>query len=84
MCNISLPTPPPIYLDHHATTPVDPRVAAVVMDTMTTNFGNANSVEHVYGEVAADQISNARREVGDLSGRSQTSFFGLSNCLSRS
>jgi cysteine desulfurase len=40
---------PPIYLDCHATTPVDPRVAAVVLHAMITAFGNANSVEHVYG-----------------------------------
>ena len=65
---MNLPTPPPIYLDHHATTPVDPRVAAVVMDVMTTAFGNANSVEHVYGEVAAGLISDARCEVGNLVG----------------
>lgn len=68
MHSVSLPTPPPIYLDHHATTPVDPRVVAVISDVMTTSFGNANSVEHVYGEVAGDQISYARREVGELVG----------------
>ena len=68
MHSVSLPTPPPIYLDHHATTPVDPRVVAVMSDVMTTSFGNANSVEHVYGEVAADQVSHARREVAELVG----------------
>jgi hypothetical protein len=31
-----------IYLDHHATTPVDPRVAKVVYDAMTIHYGNAN------------------------------------------
>ncbi len=60
----TLPTPPPIYLDHHATTQVDPRVAAVVTNAMTTAFGNANSVEHLYGEEAAALISDAKREVG--------------------
>ena len=35
----------PIYLDHHATTPVDPRVADIVMHAMTGAFGNANSIE---------------------------------------
>ena len=35
---------------------------------MTTAFGNANSVEHVYGETASGLISEARREVGDLVG----------------
>jgi cysteine desulfurase len=63
---MQLPTPPPIYLDHHATTPVDPRVAAVMVHTLTTAFGNANSVEHVYGEVAAALVADARREVAAL------------------
>jgi len=50
-------------LDHHATTPVDPRVAAVVMRAMSDDFGNSNSVEHLYGEMAAEIIADARREV---------------------
>ncbi|MCI0575503.1 MAG: cysteine desulfurase [Chloroflexi bacterium] len=60
------PTPMPIYLDHHATTPVDPRVAAVVLHAMTTAFGNANSVEHSYGKVAAALVADARCEVAKL------------------
>lgn len=64
--NVKLPTPAPIYLDHHATTPVDPRVADVVLRTMTTAFGNANSTEHLYGEIAAALIADARREVAEL------------------
>jgi len=65
---VRLPTPPPIYLDHHATTPVDPRVAAVVLRMMSTDFGNPNSSEHLYGEVAADLVADARREVAALVG----------------
>lgn len=61
-------TPLPLYLDHHATTPVDPRVAAIVMRTMITDFGNANSMDHVYGEIAADLVAGARREVAVLVG----------------
>lgn len=57
---------PPIYLDYHATTPVDPRVAAVVLHAMTTAFGNANSTEHIYGEVAATLVTDARHEVAGL------------------
>jgi cysteine desulfurase len=49
---MKLLTTPPIYLDYHATTPVDRRVAAVILHAMTTAFGNANSTEHIYGEVA--------------------------------
>ena len=65
---MKLPAQPPIYLDHHATTPVDPRVAAVILDAMTFSFGNANSVEHLYGEVAADMVIEARRDVAELVG----------------
>lgn len=63
-----VPIPAPIYLDHHATTPVDPRVAAVVLHAMTIAFGNANSVEHIYGEMAAQLVVDARREVAALVG----------------
>jgi cysteine desulfurase len=56
----------PIYLDHHATTPVDPRVAKVVVHAMTEAFGNANSVEHVFGEVASELVAMARDEVAAL------------------
>ena len=65
---MKLPSPPPIYLDHHATTPVDPRVAVVVMEAMTSSFGNANSVEHLYGEIAADLLAEARAEVAETVG----------------
>jgi cysteine desulfurase len=60
----------PIYLDHQATTPVDPRVAAVVMEVMTTRFGNANSVDHTYGEEAAGILDEAAEAVGSLVGTS--------------
>lgn len=61
-------TPRPIYLDHHATTPVDRRVADVVYAVMTERFGNANSVDHRYGEEAARIIDGARQEVAALVG----------------
>ena len=55
-----------IYLDHHATTPIDPRVAEVVMRYMLEEFGNANSVDHVYGERAAAAIEAATDAVAEL------------------
>ena len=58
----------PIYLDHHSTTPVDPRVAAEVSRVMMADFGNANSVEHLYGEVAAELVEDAKSEVAQLVG----------------
>ena len=65
---MKLPSPPPIYLDNHATTTVDPRVASVVVEAMTSNFGNANSIEHLYGEIAADLLADARSEVAETVG----------------
>jgi cysteine desulfurase len=65
---MSAPTPLPIYLDYHATTPVDPRVAAIVLRVMTADFGNANSTEHIYGDVAAELVDEARNYVATLMG----------------
>ena len=58
----------PIYLDYSATTPVDPRVAAKMIDclTMETNFGNPASRSHVFGWKAEEAVENARRQVADL------------------
>ncbi|MDY7008358.1 MAG: hypothetical protein SWX82_31655 [Cyanobacteriota bacterium] len=42
----------PIYLDYHSTTPVDPRVAEQIIYQMTEVFGNANSIDHQYGDEA--------------------------------
>ena len=58
----------PIYLDHHATTPVDPRVAEVVMHAMTGAFGNANSIDHVFGETAGALVAKASEAVAALVG----------------
>ncbi|MBD2437054.1 cysteine desulfurase family protein [Nostoc sp. FACHB-110] len=55
-----------IYLDYHSTTPVDPRVAEKVMYYMTTAFGNANSVDHDYGNAAAKAVKQARQQIADL------------------
>jgi cysteine desulfurase len=64
----SAPITLPIYLDYHATTPVDPRVAAIVLRVMTADFGNANSAEHIYGDVAAELVEEARDHVAALVG----------------
>jgi cysteine desulfurase len=65
---MSAPTTLPIYLDYHATTPVDPRVAAIVLRVMTADFGNANSAEHIYGDIAAELVDVARGQVAALVG----------------
>lgn len=57
-----------IYLDHHAATPVDPRVIARVADAMMTLPGNASSSEHAVGEAAAAAVQSATVEVATLIG----------------
>ncbi|MBE9170707.1 cysteine desulfurase [Pleurocapsales cyanobacterium LEGE 06147] len=60
----------PIYLDYHATTPVDPRVADRMLHYMTTVFGNASSTDHIFGDEAAKAVSEARLQVAELVGAS--------------
>ena len=50
----------PIYLDHHATTPIAPDVLAAMMPFFTTHFGNPSSVGHAYGWAAEAGVSQAR------------------------
>ena len=56
----------PIYLDYHATTPVDPRVVQAMLPFFTENFGNAASRNHPFGWAAANAVENARKQVAKL------------------
>ena len=58
----------PIYFDYSATTPVDPRVAKVMMDCLTQegNFGNPASRSHLFGWKAEEAVEQARQYVADL------------------
>ena len=56
----------PIYLDYHATTPVDPRVLEAMLPYLTENFGNAASRNHQFGWTAATAVDNARKQVAKL------------------
>jgi len=58
----------PIYFDYSATTPVDPRVAKVMMECLTQegNFGNPASRSHVFGWKAEEAVEQARQHVADL------------------
>ncbi|MBI3428712.1 MAG: cysteine desulfurase [Actinobacteria bacterium] len=58
-----------IYLDYNATTPVDPRVAEVIMHSLTFEFGNPSST-HAYGESASIALELARNQVASLIGAS--------------
>ncbi len=60
--------PPRIYLDHHATTPVDPRVLDAMLPYFRDEFGNAASRSHSYGWRAAEAVELARTRVAALIG----------------
>lgn len=53
----------PVYLDHQATTPLDPRVLEAMIPWLTGDFGNAASRQHAYGWVAESAVSAAREAV---------------------
>lgn len=59
-----------IYLDHHATTPVDARVLEAMLPYFTEEFGNPSSRTHRYGWRASDAVEAARRQVARLTGAS--------------
>jgi cysteine desulfurase len=58
----------PIYLDHNATTPCDPRVVDAMLPYFTNHFGNAASRNHPFGWQAEEGVDYAREQVAKLIG----------------
>jgi len=58
----------PIYLDHHSTTPVDPRVLDAMLPFLREHFGNASNRSHAFGRTAAAAVEEARERVAQAIG----------------
>ncbi len=57
-----------VYLDHHATTPVDPAVLAAMLPYLAERFGNPSSPQHEWGREAREAVETARGQVAALVG----------------
>lgn len=58
----------PVYLDHHATTPVDPAVVAAMLPYFTEKYGNPSGRSHAFGQEAHRAVERAREQVAALIG----------------
>jgi cysteine desulfurase len=58
----------PVYLDHQATTPLDPRVLEAMLPWLTGEFGNAASRQHAWGWKAESAVAAAREELAEALG----------------
>ncbi len=63
---VPIECPRPLYLDYHATTPVDPRVLAEMLPFFSDRFGNPHSRQHAWGWEADRAVDAARRRVAGL------------------
>jgi len=55
----------PVYMDHHATTPVHPEVLEAMLPFFSERFGNPSSVTHAFGRRAAEEVERAREIVAE-------------------
>lgn len=76
---MSAPTAP-IYLDHNATTPADPRVVAAMLPFFSETFGNPSSVEHAHGHAAQVAVADARAKVARSLGARDNEIIFTGSC----
>lgn len=85
---------PPIYMDSHSTTPVDPRVMEEMLPYFGARFGNASSLDHSYGHEASEAVEGARGRVAGLvgarpeeivftGGATESNNIALAGCMDR-
>lgn len=65
---IPKPLKMPIYMDHNATTPIDPRVRTAMLPYLDMEFGNASSASHAFGWQAQAAVKKAREQIAQLLG----------------
>ncbi|MCD6682291.1 MAG: cysteine desulfurase [Burkholderiaceae bacterium] len=65
----------PIYLDHHSTTPVDPRVLDAMLPYFMHEYGNASNRTHVFGRTASAAVEQAREQVAAALGARYSEIF---------
>ena len=70
----------PIYLDHNATTPLEPAVFEAMRPYFLEHFGNASSVDHVYGQAAAAAVQTAREQVAAAIGAQAAEITFTGSC----
>jgi len=69
-----------IYLDHNATTPLDPRVLEAMRPYLESLFGNPSSVEHADGHAAAIAVTKARAQVASAIGAREAEIVFTGGC----
>ncbi len=70
----------PIYLDHNATTPVDPRVVQAMLPYFSDAYGNPSSVEHLHGNEAGQAVRKAREQVAEALGARDAEIIFTGSC----